>query len=64
MVQLTDPLNVSAQVFLSTDKKVKGEADVAQTYQLFNNRKDSFDANIAEVNQMHSRFADPATLTD
>ncbi|MDD5210493.1 MAG: hypothetical protein PHV36_13970 [Elusimicrobiales bacterium] len=64
VVQLTDPLNVSAQVFLSTDKKVKGEADVAQTYQFFNNRNDSFDANIADVNQMRNRFADPATLTD
>ncbi|MEI7529980.1 MAG: hypothetical protein WCK76_13675 [Elusimicrobiota bacterium] len=64
VVQLTDPLNISAQVFVTTDKKVKGEADVSQTYQFFNNRNDSFDANIADVNHMHSRFADPATLTD
>jgi len=64
IVQLTDPMNVSAQVYLNTDKKVKGEQDIAQTYQFFNNRSDSFDANIAEVNQMRDRFAEPATLTD
>ena len=63
-VQLTDPLNVSAQVFVSTSKKYKGEQDISQTYQFFNNRSDSFDANIAEVNQMQARFGDPAMLTD
>ena len=64
LVQLVDPLNVSAEVYVHTDKKVKGETDVTQNYQFFNNRENSFDANIAEVNQMQARFADPATLTD
>ena len=64
VVQLVDPLDVSAEVFVHTDKKVKGEADVTQNYKFFNNKDNSFDANIAEVNQMHARFEDPATLTD
>ncbi|MCX5791983.1 MAG: hypothetical protein NTY45_07175 [Elusimicrobia bacterium] len=64
VVQVTDPLHVSAEVFVHTDKKVKGEADVTQNYKFFNCRDNSFDANIAEVNQMQARFADPSTLTD
>ena len=64
VVQVVDPLNVSAEVFVHTDKKVKGEADVTQNYKFFNNKDNSFDANISEVNQMHARFADPSTLTD
>ncbi|MEI7529164.1 MAG: hypothetical protein WCK76_09480 [Elusimicrobiota bacterium] len=64
LVQLVDPLNVSAEVYVHTDKKVKGETDVTQNYQFFNARENSFDANIAEVSQMQARFADPSTLTD
>ena len=64
VVQVVDPMNVSAEVFVHTDKKVKGEADVTQNYKFFNNKDNSFDANISEVNQMHARFADPSTLTD
>lgn len=64
LVQLVDPLNVSAEVYVHTDKKVKGEIDVTQNYQFFNARENSFDANIAEVNQMQARFADHSTLTD
>ena len=64
VVQVVDPMHVSAEVFVHTDKKVQGEADVTQNYKFFNNKDNSFDANIAEVNQMQARFAEPATLTD
>lgn len=63
-VQLTDPLNVSAKVYVNTNKKVKGEKDYSQTYEFFNDRENSFDSNIAEVREMQSRFADPSDLTD
>ncbi len=64
VVQVVDPLNVSAEVYVHTDKQVEGEEDVTRNYQFFNGRDNSFDAGIAEVNQMHARFADPAVLTD
>jgi len=64
VVQLVKPSDVSAEVFVHTEKRVKGEADVTQNYQFFNNRENSFDDTIADVNQMHERFSDPAELTD
>ncbi len=63
-VQLADRKNVSAAVYVHTDKRVKGEADVTQTYQFFNSRDASFDGTVAEVEQMRDRFNNPAELTD
>lgn len=64
VVQLAAPGNVSAQVYLHTDKRVKGEADITQTYDFFNGRDNRFDETLGEVNQMRERFTDPAELTD
>jgi len=63
-VQLVDSKNVSAAVYVHTDKHVKGEADVTQTYNFFNSRDNSFDNTLSEVTQMQNRFNDPAELTD
>ncbi len=64
VVQLVNPSDISASVYVHTDKRVKGEADVTQTYEFFNDRDNNFDKTISEVNQMRDRFADPSTLTD
>ncbi|HNW43606.1 MAG TPA: hypothetical protein PKI19_03825, partial [Elusimicrobiales bacterium] len=64
IVQLVNPADVSAEVYLHTDKRVKGEADVTQNYQFFNGRENNFDNTIAGVNQMRERFAEPSILTD
>jgi hypothetical protein len=64
VVQLVKPGDVSASVYVHTDKHVKGEADVTQTYEFFNNRDNNFDNTMSEVTQMQNRFNDPATLTD
>ena len=63
-MQLVDPGDVSAGVYLHADKRIKGEADVTQNYSYFNGRDNSFDGAISEVNQMRERFADPSALTD
>ncbi len=63
-VQLVDSKDVSAAVYIHTDKHVKGEADVTQTYNFFNSRDNSFDNTLSEVTQMQNRFNDPAELTD
>ena len=64
IVQLVKPGDVSADVYIHTDKRVKGEADVTQNYQFFNNRDNSFDNTIADVAQMRERFTEPSDLTD
>lgn len=64
VIQMTDTKNISSQLYIHTDKRVEGEEDVTQTYDMFNNRDNNFDNTIAEVNQMRERFADPSDLTD
>lgn len=64
VVQMADVKDISSQLYVHTDKRVKGEEDVNQTYDMFNNRDNNFDSTIAEVNQMRERFADPGDLTD
>ena len=63
-VQLVDPADISAAVFVHSDKRVKGQQDVTQTYQFFNGREHNFDQGLAEVTQMRDRFAEPTTLSD
>jgi len=63
-LQLVAREDVSAEVYLHTDKRVKGEADVTQTYQFFNTRENKFDKNLSEVTQAQERFAEPALLSD
>ena len=64
VIQMVDVKNISSEIYIHTDKRVKDEADVTQTYTMFNNRDNGFDNTIAEVNQMRERFADPSDLTD
>jgi len=56
--------NISSEVYVHTDKRVKGEPDVSQNYTMFNTRENGFDSTIADVTHMRERFADPTDLTD
>ena len=51
-------------MYLHTDKKVKGEADLTRTYRFFNGRDNNFDSALSEVSQAQERFAEPSLLTD
>ncbi len=62
-LQLAAPGDISAEVYLSTDKNVNGDADVNQTYQ-YNNSNSGLNNAITEVDQMRDRFAEPTLLTD
>jgi hypothetical protein len=64
VIQLVDVMDISSQIYIHTDKRVKGEEDVTRTYSMFNNRDNGFDETIAEVNLLRERFADPGDLTD
>jgi len=64
VLQLVSPEDVSAEVYLHTDKKVKGEADLTRTYRFFNGRDNNFDSALSEVSQAQERFAEPSLLTD
>ncbi|HAH32291.1 MAG TPA: hypothetical protein DCL44_08260 [Elusimicrobia bacterium] len=64
VIQMVDVKNISSEIYVHTDKRVKGEADVTQNYNMFNNRDNGFDRTIADVTQMRERFAEPTALTD
>ncbi|MEI7529105.1 MAG: hypothetical protein WCK76_09180, partial [Elusimicrobiota bacterium] len=64
VIQLVDTRHISSEIYVHTDKRVKGEADVTQNYTMFNTRENGFDNTIATVSQMRERFADPTDLTD
>ncbi len=64
VIQLVDVKNISSEIYIHTDKRVKGEPDVNQNYTMFNTRDNGYDSTIADVTQMQQRFADPADLTD
>jgi hypothetical protein len=64
VIQLVDVKHLSSEIYVHTDKRVKGEADVTQNYTMFNTRDNGFDNTIADVTHMRERFADPSDLTD
>lgn len=64
VIQLVDVKHISSEVYVHTDKRVKGEPDVTQNYTMFNTRDNGFDSTIADVTHMRERFADPSDLTD
>lgn len=64
VIQLVDVKHISSEVYVHTDKRVKGEPDVTQNYTMFNTRDNGFDNTIADVTHMRERFADPSDLTD
>jgi len=64
VIQLVDTRHISSELYIHTDKKVKGEADVTQNYTVFNTRENGFDSTISDVTAMRERFAEPSDLTD
>lgn len=64
VIQMVDVKHISSEVFVHTDKRVKGEPDVTQNYTMFNTRDNGFDSTIADVTNMRERFADSSDLTD
>ena len=64
VIQLVDTKDISSEIYVHTDKRIKDEADVNQNYTMFNNRENGFDNTIAGAAQMRERFEDPSDLTD
>jgi hypothetical protein len=64
VIQMVDVKHLSSEIYVHTDKRVKGEADVTQNYTMFNTRDNGFDNTISDVSHMRERFAEPSDLTD
>ncbi|NLI09974.1 MAG: hypothetical protein GX447_04365, partial [Elusimicrobia bacterium] len=63
-IQLVSKKNISAEVYVHTDKRIKGEKDVTETYSYLNSKDNNFASTIGEVNAMRERFAEPSVLSD
>lgn len=63
-IQLVSKKNISAEVYVHTDKRIKGEKDVTETYTYLNSKDNNFASTIGEVNAMRERFAEPSVLSD
>jgi hypothetical protein len=62
IVQLVSKENISAQIYISTDKKVEGENDVNSNYVI--NPNNNLSQTINEIVQQRDRFSNPSTLKD
>jgi hypothetical protein len=62
IVQLVSKENISAQIYISTDKKVEGENDVNSNYLI--NSNNNLSQTLNEIVQQRDRFSNPSTLKD
>lgn len=63
LVQLVDPLDISAEFYARTDKHIKGEKDVNVRY-ILNDRKVADDKLLGQMLDARKRFIEPTKLTD
>jgi hypothetical protein len=63
LVQLIDPLDISAEFYARTNKHIKGEKDVNARY-ILNDRKVSDDKLLGQMLEARKRFVEPTRLTD
>jgi hypothetical protein len=63
LVQLIDPMDISAEFYARTNKHIKGEKDVNARY-ILNDRKVSDDKLLGQMLEARKRFVTPTRLTD
>lgn len=65
MIQLVDVKDIYASLNIQTDKRIKGEENVASTYNLYNdNLRVGYNEQLTNANALRDRFADPSLLSD
>jgi len=64
VIQMVSPSDISSSFYIHTDKRIKGEANVTQTYNIFNNHDNDFDSEISDVIEMRELFANPPVMSD
>lgn len=62
VIQLVDVKNINASLTVKTDKRIKGEDNISNTYNMYNQNNDG--PQLSNVNALRDRFADPSALSD
>ncbi|KAF0126722.1 MAG: hypothetical protein FD189_1644 [Elusimicrobia bacterium] len=64
-IQLVNPKNLYAGLYFQTDKRIKNEENVSNTYQVFNPEiGQAYGQQQNGASSLRDRFADPSTLSD
>ncbi len=65
LIQLVDVKDIFASLNVQTDKRIKGEENVAGTYNVYNNNLQAgYGSHLNAANALRDRFSDPSILSD
>ncbi|MDD2806746.1 MAG: hypothetical protein PHV33_14435 [Elusimicrobiales bacterium] len=65
VIQLVNVNDIFAKLDLSTDKRIKGEENVASSYNVYNEGLQAgYNSQLGQANSLRDRFADPSELSD
>ena len=65
LIQLVDVKDIYAKMDLRTDKRIKGEENIANSYDMYNNNLQAgYGEQLGNANALRDRFADPTVLSD
>jgi hypothetical protein len=65
LIQLVDVNDIYAKMDVKTDKRIKGEENIANSYDMYNNNLQAgYGEQLGQANSLRDRFADPSILSD
>ena len=65
LIQLVNVKDLYASLNVQTDKRIKGEENIASTFNVYNdNLQAGYNAQLGSANALRDRFADPSVLSD
>jgi len=65
VIQLVNVKDLYASLNIQTDKRIKGEENINNTFNVYNNNLQAgYSSQLTSANNLRDRFADPSTLSD
>ncbi|HCC48265.1 MAG TPA: hypothetical protein DEQ38_09170 [Elusimicrobia bacterium] len=65
MIQLVNVKDIFAKLDLKTDKRIKNEENIANSYNVYNdNLQAGYNSQLGAANSLRDRFSDPSVLSD
>lgn len=65
LIQLVSVKDIYAKLDINTDKRIKGEENISNSYNMYNNNLQAgYGEQLGQANALRDRFADPSELSD